>query len=64
MFFEIFVDITNDKLKHNIDIEDFNTAYNFGNKTNSEKAITLTYFVFTSLSTTGFGDLYPMNEYE
>ena len=29
-----------------------------------ERAIVLTYFAFTSLSTVGFGDMYPKNSFE
>jgi len=34
------------------------------NKSNFDRVIASTYFSFTSLSTVGFGDLYPMNSYE
>lgn len=34
------------------------------NKSNMERVVATTYFSFTSLSTVGFGDLHPLNNYE
>lgn len=44
--------------------DDFLYHWNVGRKTNGEIALVMTYFMFTSLSTVGFGDLHPVNNYE
>ena len=38
--------------------------FDIGSKTNNEKMIIMTYFLFTSLSTVGFGDYYPISNPE
>jgi len=43
---------------------DFITNYGFLKNTNIYKAIGMTYFAFTSLSTVGLGDLRPVNDFE
>ena len=44
--------------------EDFISHFGFEEKTYLQSAIAVTYFAFTSLSTVGFGDIYPISDYE
>ena len=44
--------------------DDFVYHFNVVRKTNGEIALIMTYFMFTSLSTVGFGDYHPVNNYE
>ena len=41
-----------------------NIKWDFVDKTGTEKTIIAMYYALTSLSTTGFGDLYPQNNLE
>ena len=43
---------------------DFFSEFGLLERTEYENAIAVTYFAFTSLSTVGFGDYYPVNETE
>ena len=62
--FYIFCDITRSFASVQISEDDFITKFGFLEKTNLQRAITVTYFAFTSLSTVGFGDLHPRSDYE
>jgi hypothetical protein len=62
--FYIICDITRGFESVEASGDDFITKFGFLEQTNLEKAIRVTYFAFTSLSTVGFGDLHPRSDYE
>lgn len=74
IFWFIFTDLSAiykewDWEKNNVDLESINSSYffkemNMGDKSKGEQTIALTYFAFTTLSTVGFGDIYPYSDEE
>ena len=44
--------------------DDFLYHFDVVRKSNGDISLTMTYFMFTSLSTVGFGDYHPVNNYE
>jgi len=68
IFFYIYCSIVRDIHGNdsNIEEEQFpNFIDSFlGHMNSYERAIAMTYYAFTSLSTVGFGDMYPKNDYE
>ena len=61
----IYCDISNDILDvANRGIERNFIGYYMNGWSNKDRAIAVMYFMFTTLSTVGFGDFHPINEYE
>jgi hypothetical protein len=63
IFFYIYCSIVKDAANGEADTVFFIDEYLI-NKNSYERAIAITYYAFTSLSTVGFGDMYPVNNYE
>mmetsp|Transcript_34331 Transcript_34331/g.52616 ORF Transcript_34331/g.52616 Transcript_34331/m.52616 type:complete len:152 (-) Transcript_34331:1105-1560(-) len=65
VLFYVFCDITNTYSNVDPSYKDsFITQFGFDNRENFVKAIGVTYFAFTTLSTVGLGDLHPRSDYE
>ena len=47
-----------------VDDDNFIITFGFDSKSNTQKMVALTYFVITSLTTVGFGDLHPRSNAE
>jgi hypothetical protein len=60
IIFYIYCDISNDLV---VDDNNFIAVY-FKDWTNQQRALAVLYFLFTTLSTVGFGDYHPKNETE
>ena len=50
--------------EHHVDESTFMAKFNLANNLRSENVVIMIYFAFTSLSTVGFGDFYPVGDFE
>lgn len=65
MIWYVFCEIKINEGTDNYEEQDhFIDYFDIGSKTNREKMIIMTYFLFTSLSTVGFGDFNPRSNKE
>jgi hypothetical protein len=71
MSFKICIEIQNNKMGWHVNAEDdedipdnFESYYNLHGKSKSESGIILVYFMFTTLTTVGFGDYVPKSDFE
>ena len=56
--------IFEEELNEHLDASTFTAKFNLGNNKRPENVVILIYFAFTSLSTVGFGDYFPVGDFE